>query len=113
MVGGQPCDGDLFRGGGGRFDSASFARVRNAGIAVKATIGGAVVDPDLGCAGGRIARSTEKIEGSPGRDVLAGSPGADILLGRGGSDVLDGRGGADRCIGGNGGDRVQRCEYVR
>lgn len=114
MIGGQPCDGDLFRGGGGRFDSASFARVRNDGTVVKARIGGAVVDPDVaGCTGGRIAGSTEKIEGSTGRDVLLGSAGADTLLGRGGPDALDGRGGADRCIGGNGRDRARRCEYVR
>jgi Ca2+-binding RTX toxin-like protein len=113
MIGGQPCDGDFFRGGRGKFDSASFARVRNDGTAVKATIGGAVVDPDVGCAGGWIAGSTEKIEGSTGPDVLLGAAGADILLGRGGSDLLDGRGGADRCIGGNGGDRARRCEYVR
>ena len=114
LVGGQPCDGDLFRGGGGRFDSASFARVRNGGTTVRAKIGGPVVDPDVpGCTGGRIAGSTEKIEGSTGRDVLIGSPGGDVLLGRGARDLLDGRGGRDRCIGGNGGDSAQRCEYVR
>jgi Ca2+-binding RTX toxin-like protein len=114
MIGGQPCDGDLFRGGGGKFDSASFARVRNGGTAVRAKVGGLVVDPDVpGCTGGRIAGSTEKIEGSAGRDVLIGSARGEVLLGRGGSDVLDGKGGADRCIGGSGRDEARRCEYVR
>jgi Ca2+-binding RTX toxin-like protein len=114
MIGGQPCDGDFFGGGGGRFDSASFARVRNSGIVVKAKIGGPVVDPGLpGCTGGRIAGSTEKIEGSTGPDVLVGSAGGDTLLGRGGRDVLDGRGGSDRCIGGHGRDGARRCEYLR
>jgi Ca2+-binding RTX toxin-like protein len=114
LVGGQPCDGDRLRGGGGANDSASFARVRNAGIAVEATIGGRVLDPDAGpCAGGWIHGSVEKIEGSPGRDVLAGGVGPETLLGRGGADVLDGRGGPDRCIGGRGRDRWRHCEYVR
>lgn len=114
LVGGQPCDGDLFRGGPGDADSASFARVRNQGTVVEARIGGPVVDPDTGgCAGGRIAGSTEKIEGSTGPDILLGAAGADTLLGRGGSDTLDGRGGEDRCIGGGGSDRARRCEYVR
>ncbi|HEV2791810.1 MAG TPA: hypothetical protein VGV69_10980, partial [Solirubrobacterales bacterium] len=114
MIGGQPCGGDFFRGGRGDNDSASFARVRNAGTFVAATIGGPVADPDVaGCAVGRIAGSTEKIEGSPGPDTLVGSPGADVLLGRGGSDRLNGKGGSDRCIGGRGEDRDRRCEYVR
>jgi Ca2+-binding RTX toxin-like protein len=114
LIGGQPCEGDLFRGGRGGTDSASFARVRNDGIVVKAKIGGSVVDPEVpGCAGGRIAASTEKIEGSTGPDVLVGGPGANTLLGRGGPDALDGRGGDDRCIGGRGRDRDRRCEYVR
>jgi Ca2+-binding RTX toxin-like protein len=114
MIGGQPCGGDLFRGGPGDTDSASFARVRNAGTFVAARIGGPVSDPDLAaCAAGRIAGSTEKIEGSPGPDLLAGSAGDDTLLGRGGNDRLDGRGGPDRCIGGRGGDRARRCDYVR
>jgi Ca2+-binding RTX toxin-like protein len=114
LIGGQPCDGDLFRGGRGDTDSASFARVRNGGVFVKATIGGAVTDPDVGgCAAGHISRSTEKIEGSTGRDALVGSAGANTLLGRGGPDLLDGRGGQDRCIGGGGRDRDRRCEYVR
>ena len=47
LIGGQPCDGDLFDGGPGDNDSASFARVRNGGIFVEATIGGAVTDPDV------------------------------------------------------------------
>lgn len=114
LIGGQPCEGDLFHGGRGSTDSASFARVRNDGIAVKAKIGGAVSDPGVGgCSPGRIARGTEKIEGSAGRDVLVGNGGANVLLGRGGSDRLDGRGGSDRCIGGRGGNRARRCEYVR
>jgi Ca2+-binding RTX toxin-like protein len=114
LVGGQPCDGDLFDGGAGRFDSASFARVRNPGTVVEATIGGSVVDPDIaGCAGGWVADSTEKIEGSTGPDELFGRGGADLLFGRGGADLLVGRGGDDRCIGGNSGDRTSGCEYVR
>lgn len=114
MIGGQPCDGDFFHGGSGDTDSASFARVRNTGISVEATIGGRVLDPELaGCGGGRIAGSTEKIEGSTDADVLNGGPGANTLLGRGGRDRLDGRGGPDRCIGGRGGDRTRRCEYAR
>ena len=88
--------------------------MRNAGIVVKAAIGGRVFDPDAGhCGGSRIDGSVEKIEGSTGRDVLIGRGGPDVLLGRGGVDVLDGRGGPDRCIGGRGRDRSRRCEYVR
>jgi Ca2+-binding RTX toxin-like protein len=114
LIGGQPCGGDVFAGGPGANDSASFARVRNPGISVEAQIGGAVTDPDVPyCAAGRIARGTEKIEGSPGPDVLAGNAGANTLLGRGGSDRLDARGGSDRCIGGRGGDRSRHCEYLR
>jgi Ca2+-binding RTX toxin-like protein len=114
LIGGQPCDGDLFVGGPGANDSASFARVRNAGVNVVAKISGAVRDPDVPeCTAGRIARGTEKIEGSPGPDVLIGGASDNTLLGRGGPDQLDGRGGSDRCIGGRGGDRSRRCEYVR
>jgi Ca2+-binding RTX toxin-like protein len=114
MIGGQPCDGDFFDGGSGSNDSASFSRVRNPGTVVEATIFGAVLDPDVpGCAAGRISRSTEKIEGSTGPDVLVGSARDNTLLGRGGSDRLDGRGGRDRCIGGNGEDGAGHCEYVR
>ena len=114
LVGGQPCEGDIFSGGRGDTDSASFARVRNDGVNVRAKIGGAVVDPGVpGCDAGRITSSTEKIEGSPGPDVLIGDGRANTLLGRGGTDQLDGRGGSDRCIGGRGGDRSRRCEYVR
>jgi Ca2+-binding RTX toxin-like protein len=114
MIGGQPCEGDFFDGGPGSNDSASFARVRNEGTVVEARIFGPVFDPDVpGCSGGRISRSTEKIEGSTGADVLLGSARDDTLLGRGGSDRLDGRGGEDRCIGGNGADPSRRCEYVR
>lgn len=114
LIGGQPCEGDRFVGGGGSTDSASFARVRNDSTFVEATIGGPVLDPDVaGCTAGYIVRGTEKIEGSPGPDVLAGRAGADTLLGRGGSDRLDGRGGPDRCIGGRSGDRIYHCEYAR
>lgn len=114
MVGGQPCDGDFFNGGPGANDSASFARVRNEGTVVEAGVGGPVLDPEVpGCAAGRISRSTEKIEGSTGPDVLVGSARDDTLLGRGGADLLDGRGGRDRCIGGNGEDGTRNCEYVR
>jgi Ca2+-binding RTX toxin-like protein len=114
MIGGQPCGGDFFNGGPGENDSASFSRVRNPGIVVEATIFGPVIDPDVPeCAAGRISRSTEKIEGSTGPDVLVGSRRDNTLLGRGGSDRLDGRGGEDRCIGGNGEDGAHHCEYVR
>jgi Ca2+-binding RTX toxin-like protein len=113
LVGGQPCD-DLFHGGLGDNDSASFARVRNAGTVVKAAIGGRVLDPEAAsCGGSRIDGTVEKIEGSTGPDVLFGSAGPDTLLGRGGTDVLDGKGGPDRCIGGRGGNEDRRCEYVR
>lgn len=113
LIGGQPC-GDLFHGGQGDNDSASFARVRNAGTVVRAAIGGRVFDPDAGyCGSSRIDGSVEKIEGSTGPDVLIGSAGADTLLGRGGADLLDARGSDDRCIGGRGNDRPRRCEYVR
>jgi Ca2+-binding RTX toxin-like protein len=114
LIGGQPCDGDRFVGGGGSTDSASFARVRNDGTFVEARIGGPVLDPDVaGCTAGYIVRGTEKIEGSPGPDVLVGRAGTNTLLGRGGSDRLDGRGGPDRCIGGRAGDRIRHCEYAR
>lgn len=113
LVGGQPCD-DLFHGGLGDNDSASFARVRNAGTVVKAAIGGRVFDPEAGfCGASRIDGTVEKIEGSTGPDVLLGSASADTLLGRGGADMLDGRGGPDRCIGGRGRNEDRRCEYVR
>jgi Ca2+-binding RTX toxin-like protein len=112
MVGGQPCDGDTFNGGPGANDSASFARVHNSGVAVDATIGGAVTDPDAGggCNPGHIDSSTEKIEGSPGNDVLTGDNGPNDLLGRGGNDKLDGKGGFDDCVGGGGHDTAKNCE---
>ncbi|HEY5976644.1 MAG TPA: calcium-binding protein [Solirubrobacterales bacterium] len=114
LIGGQPCNGDLFDGGGGAHDSASFARVNNEGTAVVAKIGGAVSDPDVAaCTQGRIDGSVEKIEGSPGPDLLFGSSGPEVLLGRGGEDMLDGLGGQDRCIGGRGESRIRRCEFVR
>ena len=111
LVGGQPCDGDLFGGGPGANDSASFARVRNSGIFVKATIGGAVFDPNLShCNRGRITHSVEKIEGSTGPDILIGDSGPNTLLGRGGNDRLNGRGGYDGCVGGGGHDIATNCE---
>lgn len=114
LVGGQPCDADRFHGGGGVNDSASFARVRNDGIFVDARVGGPVRDPEAApCAAGWISADVEKIEGSPGPDILRGSAGEETLLGRGGLDSLDGRGGSDRCIGGRASDRARHCEYVR
>jgi Ca2+-binding RTX toxin-like protein len=111
LVGGQPCGGDVFDGGPGGNDSASFARIRNSGIFVRAEIGGAVSDPDVGkCNAGRIDGSVEKIEGSPGPDQLFGDGSANTLLGRGGNDLLDGNAGHDRCIGGGGKDTGQQCE---
>jgi Ca2+-binding RTX toxin-like protein len=113
MIGGQPCDGDTFNGGPGANDSASFARVHNSGIAVEATIGGAVTDPDVGgCNAGHIDSSTEKIEGSPGNDILTGDNGPNTLLGRGGDDKLDGMGGVDDCVGGGGHDTATKCEQT-
>ncbi len=111
LVGGQPCEGDRFEGGEGDNDSASFARIRNSGTVVKATIGGLVLDPDMpGCSAGRIDATVEKIEGSSGPDILAGNGAANTLLGRGGNDLLDGRGGFDRCIEGGGRDTLRNCE---
>jgi Ca2+-binding RTX toxin-like protein len=113
LIGGQPCDGDTFDGGPGSNDSASFARVHNSGISVKATIGGAVLDPDVsGCQAGHIDSSVEKIEGSPGPDILIGDSGRNVLLGRGGNDKLDGMAGSDTCIGGGGNDEASGCEQT-
>jgi Ca2+-binding RTX toxin-like protein len=112
LIGGQPCDGDTFDGGEGDNDSASFARVRNSGTNVRAEIGGVVLDPDWGgCNAGHIENSIEKIEGSPGDDILIGDDSPNTLLGRGGNDDLDGRGGFDRCIEGGGSDRLTNCEF--
>jgi Ca2+-binding RTX toxin-like protein len=113
LIGGQPCDGDTFDGGVGDNDSASFARVRNSGVFVQATIGGAVLDPDVaGCNAGHIEDSVEKIEGSPGNDILTGDEGPNTLLGRGGDDRLDGKGGFDDCVGGAGSNETTNCEYT-
>lgn len=113
LIGGQPCQGDLFDGGSGDRDSASFARVRNSGTHVVATIGGPVSDPDVGgCQPGQIEHSVEKIEGSPGPDQLYGDGGPNWLLGRGGDDSLDGRGGKDQCAGGAGSDSASGCELA-
>jgi Ca2+-binding RTX toxin-like protein len=112
LVGGQPCDGDTFDGGPGDNDSASFARVHNGGVFVEATIGGPVFDPDVaGCNAGHIESSTEKIEGSPGPDILTGDGGPNTLLGRGGDDRLNGMGGFDDCAGGAGSNEITNCEY--
>jgi Ca2+-binding RTX toxin-like protein len=112
LVGGQPCNGDRFYGGASDNDSTSFARVRNEGTYVQATIGGPVVDPDVpACNAGQIDASVEKIEGSPGPDVLTGDSGANTLLGRGGGDTLDGMGDFDGCDGGAGTNQVANCEY--
>ena len=112
LIGGQPCDGDLFDGGAGDNDSASFARVHNSGIFVEATIGGAVTDPDVpNCDAGHIEDSIEKIEGSPGPDILVGDEGPNTLLGRGGDDQLDGRGGFNDCAGGAGSNQIVNCAY--
>lgn len=112
LIGGQPCDGDTFDGGAGDNDSASFARVRNSGTNVAARIGGTVLDPDeADCNAGQIENSIEKIEGSPGGDVLVGDDLPNTLLGRGGHDDLDARGGFDRCIEGGGSDRLTNCEF--
>jgi Ca2+-binding RTX toxin-like protein len=112
MIGGQPCDGDTFNGGPGENDSASFARVHNSGsVAVEATIGGEVTTPGVGgCTAGHIDSSTEKIEGSPGNDILTGDNGPNTLLGRGGNDKLDGKGGFDDCVGGGGTNTAVNCE---
>ncbi|MBS1861027.1 MAG: hypothetical protein JSS68_04875 [Actinobacteria bacterium] len=112
MIGGQPCDGDTFNGGPGANDSASFARVHNSGsVAVEATIGGSVTTPGVAnCTPGHITSSTEKIEGSPGNDILTGDNGPNTLLGRGGNDQLDGKGGFDDCIGGGGHNTAVNCE---
>ncbi len=113
LIGGQPCDGDTFDGGPGPNDSASFARVRNSGIFVEATIGGAVLDPDVGnCNAGHIDNSVEKIEGSPGRDILNGDNGPNVILGRGGNDRINGKGGHDGCVGGTGHDQAKNCEVT-
>jgi Ca2+-binding RTX toxin-like protein len=112
LVGGQPCDGDRFYGGASDNDSASFARVRNEGTYVQATIVGPVVDPDVPvCNAGQIDSTIEKIEGSPGPDVLTGDSGANTLLGRGGDDVLNGMGDFDGCDGGAGTNQLTNCEY--
>ncbi len=113
MIGGQPCDGDTFNGGPGGNDSASFARVHNSGIFVEATIGGTVIDPEVSnCNAGHIDSSTEKIEGSPGPDILTGDNGNNVILGRGGNDKIDGAGGKDTCIGGAGNNQATNCENV-
>ncbi|HKF81859.1 MAG TPA: calcium-binding protein, partial [Solirubrobacterales bacterium] len=113
LIGGQPCDGDLFDGGPGDNDSASFARVNNSGVFVQATINGPVSDPDVGgCNAGHIDGSVEKIEGSPGKDILTGDNGPNTLLGRGGDDRLDGQGAFDDCVGGAGDNQLVNCEYA-
>ena len=69
MVGGDPCDGDVFDGGPGN-DDANFFRFTPG---VNAQIGGPVSRDGGSCTPGRIDGSVEAIEGSPGPDVLIGS----------------------------------------
>ena len=102
MVGGDPCDGDVFDGGPGN-DDANFFRFTPG---VNAQIGGPVSRDGGSCTPGRIDRSVEEIEGSPGPDVLIGSPSGDSLIGKGGDDSLFGRGGNDILSGGPGNDRL-------
>ena len=85
--------------------------MKNNGVVVSATIGGAVTDPGAGgCNAGQIDGSVEKIEGSTGPDRLTGDNSNNDLLGRGGNDFLNGKGGRDKCVGGGGNDRAVNCE---
>ena len=102
MVGGDPCDGDVFDGGPGN-DNANFFRFTPG---VKAQIGGAVSRDGGGCTPGRIDRSVEALEGSPGPDVMIGSSAGDSLIGKGGDDQLFGMAGNDILSGGPGNDRL-------
>jgi Ca2+-binding RTX toxin-like protein len=55
-------------------------RIRKRRRQRQATIGGAVLYPDAGsCNAGRIEDSVEKIEGSPGPDILVGNDQANTL----------------------------------
>jgi Ca2+-binding RTX toxin-like protein len=103
MVGGDPCDGDLFDGGVGN-DNANFFRFTPG---VSAQIGGAVTRDGGACNAGRIDPSVETIEGSPGPDTLIGSDSGDTLIGKSGDDDLFGRGGNDELSGGPGNDRLE------
>ena len=102
MVGGDPCDGDVYEGGPGN-DDANFFRF---------TPG--VERPDRRPRDPRRRllhprpdrRSVEEIEGSPGPDVLIGGPSGDSLYGKSGDDTLFGRGGNDTSRGGPGNDRL-------
>jgi serralysin len=103
MVGGDPCDGDLYDGGTGE-DNANFFRFTPG---VTAKIGGAARRAGgEGCAPGRVRRSVEAMEGTPGPDRLTGDKRRNTLSGGAGNDVLRGRGDGDRLVGGNGGDRL-------
>jgi Ca2+-binding RTX toxin-like protein len=102
MVGGDPCDGDVFDGGPGN-DNANFFRFTPG---VNAEIGGPVSRDGGGCTPGRIDRSVEALEGSPGPDVMIGSAAGDSLIGKGGDDQLFGRAGDDILSGGPGNDRL-------
>ena len=73
-----------------------------------------VIDPDVsGCNAGHIEGSVEKIEGSPGHDILTGDDGPNTLLGRGGDDRLDGMGGFDDCVGGTGSNEIDELRVRR
>jgi serralysin len=102
LVGGDPCDGDLFDGGPGN-DSANFFRFTPG---VFAEIGGKVSRSGSPCTPGHIDPSVEALEGSPGPDVLIGNASGDSLLGKGGDDVLRARGSGNHLVGGGGRDRL-------
>ena len=102
MVGGDPCDGDVFDGGSGN-DNANFFRFTPG---VSAQIGGAVSRDGGACNPGRIDRSVEALEGSPGPDRMIGSSNGDSLIGKGGNDQLFGRAGNYTLSGGPGNDRL-------
>jgi Ca2+-binding RTX toxin-like protein len=102
MVGGDPCDGDVYEGGAGN-DDANFFRFTPG---VTAQIGGPVTRDGGSCTAGRIDGSVEAIEGSPGPDMLTGSQSGDSLYGKGGDDSLFGLGGNDHLSGGPGNDRL-------
>jgi Ca2+-binding RTX toxin-like protein len=111
LVGGDPCDGDLYRGGPGN-DNANFSRFTPG---VRARIGGKATRGGDACSPGRVLSSVESLEGSPGPDTLIGDNranglngrnGNDVLLGRAGPDYIEGGPGNDRISGGGGGDRV-------
>ena len=114
------CAGEEVDGGVG-VDSVSFARVTSA-VGVEATIGGTAGFAPYttkrgpvagGCGSGDralsptvIDTSVERIEGSPGNDVLHGDDAGNVLLGRAGDDRVYGQGGDDFLVGGTGRDSI-------